>query len=95
MHTNKKEMGNSVKRILVIDDQPEEVAAVLKFCARAKWSDVEVETYHPGQGIPGTHFDRGANDLFALGIDFGMKHHNGLVWLKVLHERAAMPRLCR
>ena len=89
--TYKKEMDSSVKRILVIDDRPEELAAVLKFCARSKWSDVEVETYHPGQGMPGTHFDWGAYDLLALGLDFGMKHHNGLVWLKALHERVALP----
>lgn len=84
-------MDNSEKRILVIDDRPEEVAAVLKFCARSKWSEVEVEIYDPSQGMPGKHFDWSVYDLLVLGLDFGMKHHNGLIWLRALHERAALP----
>ena len=82
-------MDNNAQRILVVDDRPEEVSAVLKFCASSKWPNVEIENHKPTSDHGRIDWDK--FDLLVVGVDAGMKHRGGLAWLKAAREKARLP----
>ena len=85
------DMEEQTKHLLLVDDNAEQVSAVINFCARSQWPYVEVETYDPTLGVPKADFNWGDFDLLLLDLNVGRKHHNGLEWLRLMQQSAALP----